>query len=90
MSRGPFEAFSGNLRHIKENMKLNPEKCAFRVGSGKFLGFIVSNRRIEINPDEIKSIEDISVVDNVKVIQRLTGRIAALGRFISRSVEKSH
>ena len=35
------------------NMKLNPNKCAFRVSSGKFLGFIVSHRGIEANPDKI-------------------------------------
>nr|XP_009757569.1 PREDICTED: uncharacterized protein LOC104210373 [Nicotiana sylvestris] len=71
-------------------MKLNLEKCAFGVGSGKFLGFIVSNRGIEINPDKIKAIEEITVVNNIKVVQRLTGQIAALGRFISRSSDKSH
>nr|XP_016509430.1 PREDICTED: uncharacterized protein LOC107826898 [Nicotiana tabacum] len=71
-------------------MKLNPEKCTFGVGSGKFLGFMVSNRGIEINPDKIKSIEEITVVNNVKAVQRLTGRITALGRFISRSSDKSH
>ncbi|XP_059292068.1 uncharacterized protein LOC132045492 [Lycium ferocissimum] len=71
-------------------MKLNPEKCAFGVRSGKFLGFMVSNRGIEINPDKIKAIEDIEVVNNIKGVQKLTGRIAALSRFISRSSDKSH
>ncbi|XP_019257637.1 PREDICTED: uncharacterized protein LOC109235843 [Nicotiana attenuata] len=71
-------------------MKLNPEKCSFGVGSGKFLGFMVSHQGIEINPDKIKAIEDITVVDSVKVFQRLTGHIAALGRFILRSSEKNH
>ncbi|XP_070039629.1 uncharacterized mitochondrial protein AtMg00810-like [Nicotiana tomentosiformis] len=51
---------------------------------------MVSNRGIEINPDKIKAIEDITVVDNVKAGQRITGRIAALGWFISRSSDKSH
>jgi len=76
-----------HLTHLQEtfkilrkyNMKLNPEKCVFGVGSGKFLGFMVSNRGIEINPDKIKAIEDITIVDSVKAVQRLTGRIAALG-----------
>ena len=35
------------------NMKLNPNKCAFGVSSGKFLGFMVSHRGIEANPDKI-------------------------------------
>ncbi|XP_019254986.1 PREDICTED: uncharacterized protein LOC109233554 [Nicotiana attenuata] len=87
-----------HLTHLREtfdilksyNMKLNLEKCAFGVGLGKFLGFMVSNRGIKINLDKIKAIEEITVVNNVKVVQRLTGRIAALGRFISRSSDKSH
>jgi len=71
-------------------MKLNLEISAFVVGSGKFLRFMVSNRGIEINPDKIKFIEDITVVDNVKVVQRLTGHIAALCQFILMSSDKSH
>nr|XP_009787938.1 PREDICTED: uncharacterized protein LOC104235813 [Nicotiana sylvestris] len=71
-------------------MKLNPEKCAFGAGSGKFLGFMVSNRGVEINPDKIKSIEEITVVNNVKAIQRLTRRIMALDRFISSSSDCNH
>ncbi|XP_019229426.1 PREDICTED: uncharacterized protein LOC109210464 [Nicotiana attenuata] len=71
-------------------MKLNPESCAFWVSSGKFLGFMVSNRGIEINPKKINIIEDITVVDNIKAIQRPAGRIAALGQFISRLPDKSH
>nr|XP_033512229.1 uncharacterized protein LOC117276915 [Nicotiana tomentosiformis] len=51
---------------------------------------MVSNHRMDINPDKIKAIEDITLVDNVKVVQRMTGHIAALGRIISRSSDKSH
>ncbi|XP_019230466.1 PREDICTED: uncharacterized protein LOC109211386 [Nicotiana attenuata] len=51
---------------------------------------MVSNQGIEINPDKIKSIEDITVVDNIKVVQRRIGQRAVLGRFISRSLDKSH
>ena len=46
-----------NLRKI--NLKLNPEKCIFGVPSGKLLGFFVSQRGIEANPDKIKAIEQI-------------------------------
>lgn len=60
------------------------------MGSGKFLGFMVSNRGIEINPDKIKAIKEITVVNNVKVVQWLTARITALGRFISRSSDMCH
>nr|XP_009763949.1 PREDICTED: uncharacterized protein LOC104215755 [Nicotiana sylvestris] len=51
---------------------------------------MVSNWGIEINPNKFKAIEDITVVDIVKVVQRLTGRIATLGRFISRSSDQHH
>ncbi|KAL6315612.1 hypothetical protein AAG906_003715 [Vitis piasezkii] len=36
------------------NMKLNPAKCAFGVSVGKFLGFMVTQREIKVNPDQIK------------------------------------
>ena len=41
----------------KVNIKLNPAKCVFEVPSGKLLGFLVSHRGIEANPDKIKAIE---------------------------------
>ena len=64
---------------LKEyNMKLNPAKCAFGVSAGKFLGFIVKNRGIEANPDKIKVVLDMPPLSNVKEVQRLTERIAAL------------
>ena len=67
------------------NMKLNPTKCAFGVSAGKFLGFMVNSRGIEANPDKIKVVLDMHLPSNTKEIQRLTGRIAALSRFVSRS-----
>ena len=70
------------------NMKLNPAKCAFRVSVGKFLGFIVNNRGIEANLNKIKAVLDILPPSNIKDIQRLTRRIAALSRFISRASNK--
>ena len=70
------------------NMKLNPAKCAFGVSTGKFLGFIVNNRGIEANPDKIKAVLDMLPPSNIKDIQRLTGRIAALSRFVSKASDK--
>ena len=69
-------------------MKLNPAKCAFGVSVEKFLGFIVNNRGIETNLDRIKAMLDMLPPLNVKDIQRLTGRIAALSRFVSRANDK--
>ena len=70
------------------NMKLNPAKCAFGVSVEKFLGFIVNNRGIEANPDKIKIVLDMLPSSNIKDIQRLTGRIVELRRFISRASDK--
>ena len=69
-------------------MKLNPAKCAFGVSAEKFLGFIVNNRGIEANPDKIKVVLDMPPPSSIKEVQRLTGRIAALSRFVSRSSDK--
>jgi hypothetical protein len=76
-----------NLRKV--NIKLNPAKCAFNVPSGKSLGFLVSHRGIEANPDKVKAIEEMRPPRNLKEMQRLAGCMAALGRFIARSGEKA-
>jgi hypothetical protein len=72
----------------KVNIKLNPAKCAFGVPSGKLLGFLVSHRGIEENPDKVKAIEEMRPPHNLKEMQRLAGCMAALGRFIARSGDK--
>lgn len=70
------------------NMKLNPRKCAFRVTAGKFLGFMVSQRGIEANPDKIRVIMEMKPLKNVKEVQSLNGKVAALNRFVSRATDK--
>ena len=50
------------------NMKLNPSKCAFGVSSRKFLGFMVSRRGIEANPDKIQAILNMEPPRNVKEV----------------------
>ena len=70
------------------NMKLNPAKYAFGVSVEKFLGFIVNNRGIEANPDKIKVVLDMPPPSSIKEVQRLTGRIVALSRFLSRASDK--
>jgi ribonuclease HI len=72
----------------RDNLRLNASKCTFGVGSGKFLGHIVSRRGIEANPDQIAALINLAEPRNIKQVQRLTGMIAALGRFISRSADK--
>ena len=68
----------------KYQMKLNPSKCAFGVNGGKFLGFMLTNRGIEANPDQCRAILEMNSPRSVKEVQRLNGRLAALHRFLSR------
>ncbi|CAA0841443.1 Unknown protein, partial [Striga hermonthica] len=70
------------------SMVLNPKKCTFGVGSGKFLGYIVSQGGIEANPDKIKAILELKPPRSIREMQSLTGRLAALSRFISKSTDK--
>ncbi|KAL0303060.1 UNVERIFIED_CONTAM: Retrovirus-related Pol polyprotein from transposon [Sesamum radiatum] len=73
----------------KYKLKLNPAKCAFGVQGSRFLGFMVTQRGIEANPLKIKAIIDMKAPTCLNEAQRLTGRIVALSRFISKSAEKS-
>ncbi|KAK2397192.1 hypothetical protein QL285_058795 [Trifolium repens] len=73
----------------KYNMRLNPTKCSFGVLSDKFLGFMLTNRGIEANPDKCQAIIDMRSPTSVKEVQQLTGRIAALSRFLSCAGEKA-
>ena len=65
-------------------MKLNPTKCAFRVSAGRFLGFMMTQRGIEANPAQLQAILESPTLSSRKRVQQLTGRLAALGWFISR------
>ena len=69
-------------------MKLNSSKCAFGVTTGKFLGFMVSQRGIEINPDKIQAIMEIAPPKNIKEVQSLNSKVAALNRFVSKATDK--
>jgi ribonuclease HI len=69
--------------------KLNPEKCIFGVSAGKLLGFLVSYRGIEANPEKIKAIQVMRPPARIKDIQKLTGSLAALSCFISRLAERA-
>ena len=66
------------------DMKLNPLKCAFGISSGKFLGFMVTQRGIEANPIQLIAIIESQAPTSRKRVQQLAGWMAALGRFISR------
>ena len=59
----------------KHKLRLNASKCSFGVGSGKFLGYMVTHRGIKVNPDQIKAINDPKPPRNAKEVQKLTGMI---------------
>ena len=69
-------------------MKLNPSKCVFGVTAEKFLGFMVSQRGIEVNPEKVRAIIELGPPRTVKEVQNLNGKIAALTRFISKATDK--
>ena len=83
---GDLDSIFDVLRRHK--LRLNASKCSFGVGSGKFLGYMVMHRGIEVNSDQIKAISDLKPPRNAKEVQKFTGIIAALNRFISRSVDR--
>jgi hypothetical protein len=69
--------------------KLNPEKCVFRVPSGKLLGFMVSHRGVEENLTKVDAIHKMKRPTGNKDVMKFTGMTASLGRFISNLGEKS-
>ncbi|KAL2250014.1 UNVERIFIED_CONTAM: Retrovirus-related Pol polyprotein from transposon opus [Sesamum indicum] len=73
----------------KFRMKLNPMKCTFGVAGGKFLGYLVSERGIEMNPEKIEAILKLKSPTNIKEVQKLTGKLASLTRFISKSSDRN-
>ncbi|GJX75610.1 reverse transcriptase domain-containing protein [Tanacetum coccineum] len=76
-----------NLRRV--NMKLNPKKCSFGVKEGKFLGYMVTSEGIQANPKKTKAIADMQSPKTLKEMQSLSGKLAVLNRFLSRSAERA-
>jgi hypothetical protein len=71
-----------------DGVKLNPKKCVFGVPWGMLLGYIVSQRGIEANPEKVAALERMGPIRDLKGLQRVLGCLAALSRFISRLGEK--
>ena len=85
--------YVNNLKNIFEilrrhKLRLNASKCSFRVGLGKFWGYMVTHHRIEVNLDQIKAINNVLPPWNPIGVQKLTGMIATLNRFISQLANK--
>ena len=62
----------------KYKLHLNVAKCSFGIGSGKFLGYMVTHCGIEVDPNQIRVINDLQSPQNPKEVQKLTGMTAAL------------
>ena len=73
----------------KYKIRLNPEKCVFGVRGGKFLGFMLTNRGIEANPDKCEAIMKMGSPKNLKEVQRLVGKLNSLSRFLPILAEKT-
>lgn len=71
------------------DLKLNPEKCSFGIQAGKYLGFMLTSRGIEVNPEKCKAIIQMQSPSNVKEVQQLTGRVSSLSRFMSKSADRA-
>jgi hypothetical protein len=76
-----------NLDH--NSIKLNPKKCSFGVPTGQLLGYLISERGIEGNPEKIQAIINMQPPKTLRHVEQLTGRLAALSRFISKLGEKA-
>ena len=72
----------------RHKLRLNASKCSFRVGLGKFWGYMVTHHRIEVNLDQITAINNVLPPWNPIGVQKLTGMIATLNRFISQLANK--
>ena len=79
------EVFSVLREH---KLRLNTSKCSFGVSSGKFLGYMITHREIEVNPNQIKAINNLHPPWNPKEEKKLTGTATTLNRFISLSADK--
>ncbi|GAU22605.1 hypothetical protein TSUD_135050 [Trifolium subterraneum] len=71
----------------KFNMRFNPEKCTFGVKAGKFLGFYLTERGIEANPDKCRAFFDYPTPKSRKSIQTLNGMLTSLARFCEEALQ---
>ncbi|XP_015936371.1 uncharacterized protein LOC107462306 [Arachis duranensis] len=73
----------------QHGMRLNPLKCAFAMEAGKFLGFMITQRGVEANPEKCQAILQMKSPGCIKDVQRLAGRLTALSRFLGASAAKA-
>jgi hypothetical protein len=72
----------------KHGLKMNPNKCAFGVSAGEFLGFLVHEGGIEVGKKSMKAIDEVVPPTNIKELQSLLGKINFVRRFITNLLQK--
>jgi hypothetical protein len=72
----------------KHGLKMNPNKCAFGVSAGEFLGFLVHEGGIEVGKKSMKAIDEVVPPTNLKELQSFPGKIYFVRRFISNLPQK--
>ena len=84
-----IEDLQGVFKVLRQHkLRLNVDKCAFEVGTGKFLGYLITNRGIKVNLDQIEAVQCLKPLSNPKEVQELIGMLAALNQFISKFVDR--
>ena len=66
----------------KYRLRMNPLKCAFGVSAGKFLGFVVHRKGIDLDPAKVKAIQSMPSPANQKQLKSLLGKVSYIKRFI--------
>ncbi|PKI49896.1 hypothetical protein CRG98_029708, partial [Punica granatum] len=82
-----------NLKRLFDSLKeyklrLNPAKCTFGAQSGKMLGFVVSERGIEVDSDKVKAIKELPPPSSVREVRGFLGRLNYITRFIANLTDK--
>lgn len=83
---GDLEKVFGQLR--KYNIRLNPEKCIFRVERGNFFGFMLTHQGIHANLDKCQTILEMKSPQNIKEAKCLADKIVSLSGFLPRIAKK--
>jgi len=71
------------------NLRLIPDKCVFGVDRGKFLGFMLTQRGIEVNPEKCKAIIEMRSPTTIKEVQHLIGRLTGISQFLPKLAEQT-
>lgn len=87
--QGHFSVLANIFEVLRRHkLSLNADKCVFGVGLSKFLDYMITHRGIEVNPDQISAIERLRPPSNPKEVQVVASMLAALNRFVSKSVDR--